>query len=334
MMIHGYAVKAPKETLQPYEYDSENLGLWDIDVKISHCGICHSDLHLIDDDWGFSQYPLVPGHEIVGTITAVGSNVKTLKVGQRVGIGWQRSSCLSCEWCKHGDENLCAKQEATCVGHKGGFAGSIRTDSRFAFLIPDKLSSEYAAPLLCGGITVYSPLKTHKIDASKHVGVIGIGGLGHMALQFAKAMGAKVAAFSSTPSKEEEAKKFGADLFIDSRTLNQQTNLANAFDLILCTIVEPLDWSIYLNLLRPKGTLCFVGAQREPATIPIFPLITGRKGVDGSNIGNRHDIKEMLEFASIHKIRPQIEIFPISDVNVAIQKLRDNKVRYRAVLKA
>lgn len=333
MVIHGYASKAKNQSLQPFEYNPEQLGSWDIDVKITHCGICHSDIHLIDNDWGTSIYPLVPGHEIIGTVTAVGSNVKSLKVGQRVGIGWQRSSCFNCEWCKQGEENLCSKQEATCVGHKGGFAESIRADSRFAFSIPEKLASEYAAPLLCGGITVYSPLKSHKIDSTKHVGVIGIGGLGHLALQFAKAMGAKVTAFSSTPTKEAEAKKFGADAFVSSTDTKAMERLANTFDLILCTIAQSLDWSVYVNLLRPKGILCFVGAQDKPANIPVFPMIIGRKGIDGSNIGSRHDIEEMLNFAASNGIKPQIEVFPMNEVNAALEKLRANNIRYRAVLK-
>jgi alcohol/geraniol dehydrogenase (NADP+) len=333
MVIHAYATKAAKGTLQPFDYNPDELGPWDIEVKITHCGICHSDLHLIDDDWARSQYPLVPGHEIVGTVTAVGPHVKSLKIGQRVGIGWQRSSCLNCEWCKEGEENLCAQQEATCLGHKGGFADLIRADSRFAFAIPEKLASEYAAPLMCGGITVFSPLKTHKIDASKKVGVIGIGGLGHLALQFAKALGAKVTAFSSTPTKEQEAKKFGADTFVSTADPKNLDKLANSFDLILCTIAAPQDWSIYLDLLRPKGTLCFVGAQTKPAEIPVFTLIERRKGVDGSNIGNRHEIEEMLEFASSHGIKPQIELFPMHELNNALDKLRKNNIRYRAVLK-
>ncbi|QLH35451.1 MAG: NAD(P)-dependent alcohol dehydrogenase [Parachlamydiaceae bacterium] len=332
-MIRSYAAKSAKQSLQPFEYDPEALGPWDIEVKISHCGLCHSDLHLIDNDWNISQYPLVPGHEIVGTVSAVGSNVRNLNVGQRVGIGWQRSSCFDCEWCKSGEENLCAKQEATCVGHKGGFADSIRADSRFAFAIPDQLPSEFVGPLLCGGITVFSPLRSHHVDASKRVGIVGIGGLGHLALQFAKAMGARVTAFSSTPSKEEEAKKFGADTFVSSTNLKEMKSLAGTFDLILVTISQPLDWSIYLNLLRPKGALSFVGVQSQPVSLPVFPLIAGRKSIDGSNIGNRHEIEEMLKFAAENNVKPQIEVFPMQEINAALEKLRKNQVRYRAVLK-
>lgn len=332
-MIHGYATKEPKKVLQPFDYYPEHLGAWDLEIKITHCGICHSDIHLIDDDWGITKYPLLPGHEIVGIVTATGSNVKSVKVGQRVGVGWQRSSCFNCEWCKIGDENLCAQQEATCVGHMGGFADTIRTDSRFAFLIPERLASEYAAPLMCGGITVYSPLKNHKIDSSKSVGIIGIGGLGHLALQFAKALKAKVTAFSSTPSKEQEAGKFGADFFVSSTNLKELEKLAGTLDFILCTISAPLDWAIYLSLLRPKGTLCFVGVQHQPAIVPVFPLIVTRKKIDGSNIGNREEIEKMLQFASIHGIKPQIELFDMSHVNAALNKLRANQVRYRAVLK-
>lgn len=333
MTIHAHAVKEAKKSLEPYQYEPDAIGPFDIEVKISHCGICHSDLHLIDNDWGLSKYPFVPGHEIVGTVTAVGSSVKHLKPGQRVGIGWQRSSCFQCEWCKSGDENLCPKQEATCVGHNGGFAEKIRTDSRFAFLIPEALASEYAAPLMCGGITVFSPLKSHKIDSTKHVGVIGIGGLGHLAIQFAKAMGAKVTAFSSTPEKESEAKKLGADFFVSIDNPKALKKLTNSFDLILCTIFQAQDWSVYLDLLRPKGVICFVGAQSKPAAIPVFPLIAGRKGVDGSNIGNRHEIEEMLKFAAEHDIKPMIELFAMDEVNQALEKLKSNKVRYRAVLK-
>lgn len=333
MTFHGYVANSKGQALQPFEYKPDSLGDWDVDVKISHCGVCHSDLSLMDNEWGISQYPLLPGHEIVGTVTAVGSSVKNLKVGQRVGIGWQRSSCFNCEWCEGGDENLCAKQEATCVGHKGGFADFIRTDSRFAFVIPEKLPSEYAGPLLCGGITVYSPLKRYQVGPNKNVGIVGVGGLGHLALQFAKAMGAKVTAFSSTSSKADEAKKFGADAFVSSTDLQNPEKLVGTFDLILVTIAKPLDWSLYLNLLRPKGALCFVGVQTEPAKLPVFPMIAGRKGVSGSNIGNRHDIEEMLNFAAEHNVKPQIEVFNMNEVNKALEKLRANKVRYRAVLK-
>lgn len=333
MSIHCFASKAQKQPLEPFEYNPESLGPWDVEVKISHCGICHSDIHLIDNDWGISRYPLVPGHEIIGTVTALGPKVKDLKMGDRVGIGWQRSSCLSCEWCKSGEENLCAKQEATCVGHAGGFAESIRSDSRFAFRIPESLESQNAAPLLCGGATVYSPLKRHGVDKTKKVGIIGIGGLGHLALQFAKALGAHVTAFSSTPSKEAEAKQFGADQFVSSIDARSMPALAGSLDFILCTISEPLDWTQYMDILRTKGVLCFVGVQSKPINLPVMAFIHGRRSVDGSNIGSRREIEEMLQFAAKHGIQAQTELFPLNEANAAIAKVRANKVRYRAVLK-
>ena len=219
MTIHAHAAMAPRQTLNPFQYEPAGLGPWDVEVAITHCGICHSDIHLIDNDWGISSYPLVPGHEIIGTVEDAGAEVKHLKKGQRVGVGWQRGSCLVCEQCLKGNENLCPENRATCVGNHGGFAERIRVDSRFAFPIPDALASENAAPLLCGGATVYSPLKNYGVVPSMRIGVIGIGGLGHLALQFANAFGCEVTAFSSTPDKEKEAGLFGAHRFIASANL-------------------------------------------------------------------------------------------------------------------
>ena len=332
MTISCFAAKQTKERLVPFEYDPDKLGPWDIEVSITHCGICYSDIHLINNDWGTSTYPLVPGHEIIGKVTAVGENVRSLKKGHRVGIGWQRSSCLSCEWCTQGEENLCFRQEATCVGHKGGFAKSIITDSRFAFPIPDVLESENAAPLLCGGATVFSPLIKHNITATKRVGVIGIGGLGHLALQFAHAFGCEVTAFSSSPDKEQEAKRFGANHFISSTDNKAMQQARNTLDFIISTVNVALDWPGYLNILRPKGTLCFVGAVEKEISVAFGSLLSGRKSISASNIASRHEINDMLRFAAQHGIKAQTELFPMNDVNIALDKLRKNDVRYRAVL--
>lgn len=332
MPIPCFAAKAKKERLVPYEYDPNKLGPWDIEVTITHCGICYSDIHLIDNDWGISAYPLVPGHEIIGKITAAGENVRQLRVGQRVGIGWQRSSCLTCEWCNLGKENLCFRQEATCVGHQGGFAKSIITDSRFAFPIPDSLESQNAAPLLCGGATVFSPFIQHGISPIHRVGVIGIGGLGHLALQFARAFGCEVTAFSHTPSKEEEAKHFGAHNFISSTDSKAMQQARNTLDFIICTVNTSLDWQGYLDILRPNGKLCFVGAVEKNISVPFTSLLSGRKSICASNIASRPEIKDMLRFAAHHNIKAQTESFPMQDVNQALDKLRANKIRYRAVL--
>jgi uncharacterized zinc-type alcohol dehydrogenase-like protein len=227
--FHGLATHAAGAELLPYKYEVGELGEHEVEVKISHCGVCHSDVHLIDNDWGISKYPFIPGHEIVGTVTAVGSNVRSRKPGERVGIGWQADSCGICEWCRQGDEQLCALAEPTCVGRNGGYADLIRVNSRFAIPVPAALESENVAPLLCGGITVYSPLRNYGVRPASRVGVIGIGGLGHMGLQFANAFGAEVTAFSTSKNKEEEAKTMGAHHFINTRDTGA---LKKAFALI------------------------------------------------------------------------------------------------------
>lgn len=332
-MIKAFAAKEARTPLESFEYEAASLDPQSIRVRITHCGICHSDVHLIDDDWGFSSYPLVPGHEIVGVVEEKGEAVTHLELNQRVGIGWQRASCGSCEYCVRGDQNLCPEQQATCVGHHGGFADQIVTDSRFAFALPEGLASENAAPLLCGGITVYSPLRHYDVKASSKVGVIGIGGLGHLALQFANAFGCEVTAFSSSPSKEAEARKMGAHHFVNSRDQEALSKKASSLDFILSTIHAPLDWNLYLSLLRPDGKLCFVGVPDQPISIPVFPLIGGRKSICGSPIGSRTMISEMLDFAARHQIQAQTEIASMAEVNAAVERVRKNQARYRMVLK-
>ncbi len=204
--INGYAAHAAGAELLPYKYAPGTLKPTDVEIQISHCGICHSDIHLINNDWGISEFPFIPGHEIVGKISAVGSEVTTLSMGQRVGLGWQSNSCGVCEWCLQGKENLCAQSQGTAVHRNGGYADAVRANARFVIPIPEKLESENAAPLLCGGITVYNPIRTHGVNPSSRVGVVGIGGLGHLAVQFARAFGAEVTAFSTSASKEAEAR--------------------------------------------------------------------------------------------------------------------------------
>ena len=329
--VDAYAAHEAGASLSPFVYERATLGPHEVEIEITHCGICHSDLHLIDDDWQRSHFPLVPGHEIVGTVAAKGSLVTHLDLGARVGVGWQCGSCLQCESCEHGDENLCPSIVETCVGRHGGFADRIQVDSRFAFSIPDALSSETAAPLLCGGVTVYSPLRQHARPQSR-VGIVGIGGLGHMAIRFARAFGCEVTAFSSTPSKEEEARAHGAHHFVSSVDDGALKAQRESLDLIISTVNRPLNWNRYVNALRVDGVLSFVGALPEPLTIPTGMLMARRRSVSGSLIGGRIAMREMLDFAARHGIGAQVETLPMSQVNTALDRLRRNDVRYRFVL--
>jgi uncharacterized zinc-type alcohol dehydrogenase-like protein len=332
MPINCLAAHAAKQQLRPFQYDPPELGPGDVEVKITHCGVCHSDLHLINNEWGMSVYPMVPGHEVIGHVSALGTNVKSLKLGQRVGVGWQAGACLECDYCLRGEENLCAQNQPTCVGRPGGFAERVRVHSHFAFPIPEAIESEKAGPLLCGGLTVFTPLRVFTVTPLMRVGVIGIGGLGHLALQFLRAFGCEVTAFSSTPGKEAEAKKFGAHHFADSRDSAGMAKLRTRFDFLLSTVWVDLDWNAYLDLLRPKGKLCIVGVVAQPLSIPAFPLIVGQKTLCASNTGGSSTMREMLEFVARHGITPQVELKPMAEANTALARLASNRVRYRLVL--
>jgi uncharacterized zinc-type alcohol dehydrogenase-like protein len=328
----AYAAVAKQQSLTPFQYEPKPLGQFDVEIKISHCGICHSDVHLVDNDWGISRYPLVPGHEIIGTVTSLGTLATQLSIGQRVGVGWQRGACMHCDMCMSGQHNLCAKQEATCVGNYGGFADRIRVDSRFAFSIPDSISSETAAPLLCGGITVFSPMLRFGVSPIHRVGVIGIGGLGHLALQFAKAFGCEVTAFSHSANKAAEARNFGAHKFVSSKDPDAMRKIAGSLDFIINTANVDLDWPTFMNCLRPNGKLCFVGVPPAPVQVPVTHLLGGRKSVCASPIGSPIEIREMLDFAARHSIGAMTEMRPMNEVNEALKKVRDNSARYRMVL--
>lgn len=330
--IHGLAVHAAGAQLVPYRYEPGELNANEVEVKISHCGVCHSDIHLIDNDWGNSKYPFVPGHEIVGTVSAVGKDVKDRTVGERVGIGWQADSCGICEWCRQGDEHLCAKSQPTCVGRNGGYADAVRVNSRFAIPVPAGLESENVAPLLCAGITVYSPLRNHGVRPSSRVGVVGIGGLGHLGLQFAKAFGAEVTALSTSKDKEDEALEMGASHFVNTRDMGEMKKIAGSFDFLLSTVNADQDWQALVNSLRPKGTLCVVGVPPSPMSIQAFPLIDGQRSITGSPIGSPRDLHEMLDVAARHDVKAITERFAMAKANDAIAKVKKGKVRYRAVL--
>jgi alcohol/geraniol dehydrogenase (NADP+) len=330
--VAAYAAITRGASLTPYRYAPKPLGPMDVEVQITHCGMCHTDLHLINDDAGISAYPLVPGHEIVGTVTGLGAAVSALTAGQRVGIGWLAGADLSCEQCTAGLDNLCANGQPTCLGREGGYATHVRVDSRFAFPIPDGLRSEHAAPLLCAGITVFAPLLRHGIGGNSRLGVIGIGGLGHLALQYGRALGCHVTAFSSSADKEEEARAFGADAFIDTSRNGALEQCVNTCDFILSTATADLPWAAYLNALRPGGQLCVVGVPNSEMQVNALQLIFGQKSVTSSIIGSRSEIRSMLEFSARHAIAPQVELFPMAEANTALARLRKNEVRYRAVL--
>ncbi len=332
MKIKGYAAKEPKGILEPFNYDSKPIGDFEVLIKITHCGICHTDVHLLDNDMGFTSFPFVPGHEVVGIVEETGKNVFNIKKGQRVGIGWQIGACLECEYCQSGQENLCPKSNATCVGNYGGFAEYLVADNRFAFPIPDEIPSVNAGPLLCGGITVYSPFRHYNVKPNDKVGVIGIGGLGHFAVQFASAMGCEVTAFSTSPDKEDEAHRLGAHKFVNSKDPKQMKNTAGKLDYIISTVSGSTDWLPYFNALRPNGRLNFVGISLTNVSVPITGLVLGQKSVSGSVIGGRRMINEMLEFSARHNIQAMTEVMPASKVNEAIEKVRKNEARYRMVL--
>ena len=330
--IQGLAAHAAGAELLPFRYDPGQLGSQEVEIGITHCGICHSDIHLISNDWGISHYPFIPGHEIIGTVTAMGSEVRSLKLGQRVGLGWQANSCGQCEWCTRGMENLCPDSVATCVHRHGGYAERVRANARFVIPIPEALDSEHAAPLLCGGITVYNPMRTHGINPSSRVGIVGIGGLGHLAIQFARVFGAEVTAFSTSAAKEDEARGLGAHNFVNTRESKAMKEVAGTQDFILSTINADQDWGVYIQTLRPTGTLCFVGVPPSPVAVHAFPLISGLRSISGNPTGSPYRLREMLDVAARHGVHAQTESFPMAKANEAIEKVKKNKVRYRAVL--
>ncbi|MDO6567398.1 NAD(P)-dependent alcohol dehydrogenase [Alteromonas sp. 1_MG-2023] len=331
-MINAYAAKEPGGKLEKFEYDPGELASHDVEIDVESCGICHSDLSMLDNEWGISEYPFVPGHEVVGTINAVGEHVTSLKVGQRVGLGWHAGYCNSCGTCESGDQNLCSNATMTIGGRHGGFADKVRAQATAVVPIPDGIDPQSAGPLFCGGITVFNPLVQFDIKPTSVVGVVGIGGLGHLALQFLSAWGCKVVAFTSSESKKKEALELGAHDTLNSRDKDELKAASGKFDLIISTVNVKLDWNLYLSTLAPKGRLHFVGATLEPLDIGAFNLIGGQRSVSGSPVGSPATIKTMLDFAALHDIAPVTETFKFDEVNEAVQRLRDGKAHYRIVL--
>lgn len=332
-MIKAYAAHEPGGELKPFEYDPGSLGDEEVEISVEYCGICHSDLSMLNNEWGTTKYPFVPGHEAVGTIAAVGDRVTKLNVGQRVGLGWYSRSCMACEWCMSGDHNLCLQAEGTIVGRHGAFADRVRAHHSWVLPLPEGINPATAGPLFCGGLTVFNPIVQLDIKATDRVGVIGIGGLGHMALRFLHAWGCDVTAFSTSPDKEAEAKQLGANHFVNSRDPKALESVQNSFDLILSTVNADLDWDAYIAALRPKGRLHLVGVIPSPISSQIFPMIAGQKSISASPLGSPVTTARMLDFAARQGVEPITETFSFDQVNDAMARLRSGKARYRIVLK-
>jgi alcohol/geraniol dehydrogenase (NADP+) len=330
--VYAFAVREKAGILSPFVYELGEIGPDQVDIRVESCGICHSDLSMIDNEWGLSTYPLVPGHEVVGTVQATGDRVTTLHVGQRVGLGWYSASCMHCRLCLSGDHNLCASAEATIIGRFGGFADLVRCKSEWAIPLPDGLSANNAGPLFCGGITVFNPIIQFDVKPTHRVGVIGIGGLGHLALQFLNRWGCEVTAFSSTAEKHAEAMNLGAHHVVNSKDNDAMAALSGSFDFILNTTNANLDWGTYINALAPRGRLHTVGAVPDPIPVGAFPMILAQRSLSGSPLGSPATTQQMLEFCDRHKIGPITEYFAMAEVNKALDHLRAGKARYRVVL--
>ena len=330
--INAYAASEPGASLEAFTYEVGELQPNEVEIDVLYCGICHSDLSMVDNEWGMSQYPLVGGHEVIGKISSVGANIEHLEVGTTVGLGWHSGYCGHCESCHTGDENLCAKAQGTIVERHGGFADKVRADAASVIVVPDGIDLKSAGPLLCGGITVFNPLIQFDVKSTDKVAVIGIGGLGHIALKFLNAWGCEVTAFTSTESKREEALSLGAHKTLNSRDAAEIEAAAYSFDYIISTVNVKLDWNLYINTLKPKGRLHFVGAALEPLDIGAMSLIMKQRSISGSPVGSPATIEKMLDFANRHQIQPQVEMFPMSEINDAFDHLKSGKARYRIVL--
>jgi len=331
--VKALAAHAPGAPLEAWEFEMPALGAEEVEIDVEYCGVCHSDLSMWHSDRGMTTFPFVLGHEVIGTVSAVGTAAKKLKVGARVGLGWISGSCMSCEQCLSGHQNICPNSEATIVARFGGFAQKTRAHWAWAIPLPDSLDPALYGPMFCGGITVFQPIVLGEVKPTDKVAVIGIGGLGHMALQFLKNWGCEVTAFTSHDSKIEEAKKLGAHLAVNSRDAAAIKAVAGQFDFILSTVNVTLDWNDILGALAPGGRLHLVGAALEPVPVPAFTLISGEKSVAGSPTGPPQTTATMLEFCARHGIAPVVEQFPMSRANEALKHLEDGLARYRVVLK-
>ena len=337
----GYVAKKSNSVLEPFKFERRDPGPHDVLIKIRYCGICHSDIHQVRNEWGNSVFPMVPGHEIVGEVTQIGSNVKKFKVGDTVGVGCFVDSCRVCNSCKEHEEQFCEKHLAlTYNGTEmdlktptfGGYSSQIVVDENYVLRVSPKLQLANVAPLLCAGITTYSPLKRYKIGKGKRVGVIGLGGLGHMAVKLAASMGAEVTVLSTSPSKEQDARRLGAHKFVVTKDPKNLTPLANYFDFILDAVSAPHDLNLYINLLNRGGAMVLVGVPEKPMEIQPFALIAKRRVLAGSLIGGIRETQEMLDYCAEKNITSDVEVIPIQKIEKAYERTVKGDVRYRFVI--
>lgn len=320
--------------MERLDFDPGAMGPEEVEIEVEHCGVCHSDLAMVDSEWFPANYPVVPGHEVIGRIVAVGDQVKGRSLGQRVGIGWHTASCMHCHFCLGGEQNLCGTRQPTIVGRHGGFADRVRADWAWAVPLPEGLDPASAGPLMCGGGTVFLPFVLHGIQPTDRVGVVGIGGLGHLAVKFARAWGCEVTAFTSSPSKRNEALSLGAHKTISSVDKAELKANAGTLDFLLVTVGASLEWDALINTLAPKGKLHIVGVVTEAMKIRSGGLLSWQRSLSGSPTPSPTVLAQMMEFAKRHSIAPQVERFPMSKVNEALEHLRAGKARYRVVLDA
>jgi len=337
----GYATKGPTSGLEPFNFERREPGPHDVLIEILYCGICHSDIHQARDEWGGAIYPMVPGHEIVGRVARVGSQVKRFKVGEVAGVGTIVDSCRVCESCKEGLEQYCARHIAwTYNGTEqdqktptyGGYSSHIVVDERYTLKISAKLPLANVAPLLCAGITTYSPLRHFNVGPGQRVGIVGLGGLGHMAVKLAASMGTEVTVFSTSKRKEQDAHRLGAHDFVVSLDPKNLDALANRFDFILDAVSAPHDVNAYLNLLRRDGVMAMVGVPARPLEVQAFSLILKRRKLTGSGVGGIRETQEMLDYCAEHNITSDVEVIPIQQVNEAYERTLKGDVRYRFVI--
>ncbi len=337
----SYAAQSASTPLAPYTINRREPKPHDVEIQILYCGVCHSDLHTARNEWHGTVYPCVPGHEIVGKVTAVGSHVKKFKIGDTTGVGCLVDSCRDCDNCKEGLEQFCTKgmvgtynaNEKDGSGNTyGGYSKSIVVHEDFVLHVSDKLALEAVAPLLCAGITTYSPLRHWKIGKGHKVAVLGLGGLGHMGVKLAVSMGADVTMLSHTASKEKDAERLGAQHFVLTSDEEQVKKVAGSFDFILDTVSADHDYNFYLGLLKTNGVMVCVGAPPSPAQVPAFNLIFGRKSIAGSLIGGIAETQEMLDYCAEHNIVSDIELIAMKDINEAYERMLKGDVRYRFVI--
>ncbi len=341
MKTHAYAATSATTPLEPFSFERREPGPHDVLIDIKFCGICHTDIHQTRDGWGGSVYPMVPGHEVAGVVASVGAEVTKFKVGDQVGIGCFVDSCRSCEYCGRGEQQYCSKGVSFTYNSleqdgetrtQGGYSTKIVVDENYVLRIPDNLPLDAAAPLLCAGITLYSPLHHWKAGPGKKVAIVGLGGLGHMGVKFAHALGAEVTVLSQSLSKQDDGLRLGADHYYATSDPETFEKLKSSFDLIINTVSAEIDWNQYLELLKVDGTMVVVGVPETQIPIGAFPLIGGRRSLAGSMIGGIPETQEMLDFCGEHDVVSEIEVIPIQQVNEAFERMLRSDVRYRFVI--